>query len=162
MGAHFNGVRGFLTAAFILSAGSTAIAGKAVTEEKSRVPPQSLYQTMLDANRQTGWVQFRDFDGAQWIYFTALQTLHCRLSEIRYSINSKTLDENFGLVDCNPQNPMALPPEAGPDAIALKLPANTAQSIAVQVVWEDGTESAVAVYEPCKDVGEQSCAWPLE
>ncbi|MCP4318658.1 MAG: hypothetical protein GY789_22340 [Hyphomicrobiales bacterium] len=152
----------------IFAAGMVALACLAATSrigaagDKSRIPPQSLYQTMLDANRQTGWVQFRNYDGSQWIYFTALQTLHCRLSEIRYSINSKALDETFDLVECNPQNPMALPPDAGPETIALKLPAGTAQSIAVQVVWEDGTESAVAVYEPCKDVGDQSCAWPLE
>ncbi|MDA4846341.1 hypothetical protein [Hoeflea poritis] len=138
------------------------VSGTAGAQEKSQVPPQALYQTMLDASRQSGWVQFRDFDGAQWIYFTALQTLHCRLMEIRYSINSKALDKRFELVECNPQNPMALPPGAGPETIALKLPAATAQTIAVQVVWEDGSESAVAVYEPCMDVGEQSCAWPVE
>ncbi|WP_419907480.1 hypothetical protein [Hoeflea sp.] len=140
----------------------TIVCTHAAAQEQSRIPPQALYQTMLDANRQTGWVQFRNFDGAQWIYFTALQTLHCRLSEIRYSINSKALDERFNLVECNPQNPMALPPDAGPETIAIRLPAGTAQTIAVQVVWEDGSESAIAVYEPCKDVGEQSCAWPLE
>ena len=61
-----------------------------------------------------------------------------------------------------PAEPMALPPDAGPETIALKLPAGTARTVAVQVVWEDGTESPVAVYEPCKDVGDQSCAWPLE
>ena len=151
-----------------LTAGSVVIATLvlagpiAQAQEKSRIPPQLLYQTMLDASRQSGWVQFRNLDGSQWIYFTALQTLHCRLSEIRYSINSKALDQRFDLVECNPQNPMALPPGAGPETIALKLPAGSAQTIAVQVVWEDGKESAVAVYEPCKDVGDQSCAWPLE
>ncbi|MCY6382810.1 hypothetical protein [Hoeflea prorocentri] len=131
-----------------------------LAEEKSRIPPRELYQTMLDANRQSGWVQFRNFSGSQWIYFTALQTLHCRLSEIRYSINSTSLDKRFALVDCNPQNPMALPPDAGPEAIALRFAPDTAQSIAVQVVWEDGSESDVAIYEPCDNVGEQSCAWP--
>ena len=147
----------------VVSAGvMTVICSTARAQDNSRIPPQAHYQTMLDANRQSGWVQFRDFDGAQWIYFTALQTLHCRLMEIRYSINSKALDERFDLVDCNPQNPMALPPDAGPETIALKLPAGTAQTIAVQVVWEDGSESSIAVYEPCKDVGEQSCARPLE
>lgn len=134
----------------------------AFAEEKSRVPPMELYRTMLDANRQNGWVQFRDFDGAQWIYFTALQTLHCRLSEIRYSINSDRLDKRFELVACDPQNPMALPPDAGPEAIALRFPLDTAQSIAVQVVWEDGSESDIALYEPCADAGEQNCAWPIE
>ena len=91
---------GFAVLAFAATPEATAGA-----QDKSRIPPQSLYQTMLDANRQTGWIQFRNFDSSQWIYFTALQTLHCRLAEIRYSINSKQLDETFDLVECNPQNP---------------------------------------------------------
>ena len=156
------GVKQIVAAGLAVLAIAAATERSAGAQDKSRIPPQSLYQTMLDANRQTGWIQFRDFDGSQWIYFTALQTLHCRLAEIRYSINSKQLDKTFDLVECNPQNPMALPPDAGPETIALKLPAGTAQTVAVQVVWEDGTKSPVAVYEPCKDVGDQSCAWPLE
>ncbi len=134
----------------------------ALTQDKSRIPAVAIYQAMLNANREPGWVQFRNYGGAQWIYFTALQTLHCRLKEIRYSINSKDLDKRFRLVKCNPQSPFAVPPDAGVDDIAIRLPKGTASTIAVQVIWEDDSESAVAVYEPCKDVGEQSCAWPVE
>jgi hypothetical protein len=136
-----------------------AAMGQAQTD--SRIPPQSLYQAILDANKPTGWVQFRNFNNRQWIYFTALQTLHCRLAEIRYSVNSNALDETFPLVACNPQNPLALPPDSGIDDIAIRYSVGDVQSVAVQVVWQDGSESAVAVYEPCKDVGEQTCAWPL-
>lgn len=131
-------------------------------QDKSTLPPVAVYQAMLDANRQGGWVQFRNYDGHQWVYFTALQTMHCRLSQIRYSINSQALDAQFPLVDCNPQNPFALPPDAGVEEIALRLPAGTAQSVAVQVVWDDGRVSEIAVYEPCSNVGEQSCASPLD
>lgn len=131
-------------------------------QDKSTLPPVAIYQAMLDANRQGGWVQFRNYGGHQWVYFTALQTMHCRLSQIRYSINSEALDAQFPLVDCNPQNPFALPPDAGVEEIALRLPVGTAQSVAVQVVWDDGRESEIAVYEPCSNVGEQSCASPLE
>lgn len=130
--------------------------------DKSRVPPIETYKLMLDGNRQNGWVQFRNYDGRQWIYFTAMQTLHCRLKEIRYSVNSKDLDKTFDLVKCNPQTPFSMPEGFGTDDVAIVLDLNAAQTIAVQVVWEDDSVSDVAVYEPCKDVGERSCAWPLE
>ncbi len=147
----------------ILSAVLGSIAFQtASAQDKSRIPPMPVYQAMLAANKDTGWAQFRNYNGEQWVYFTALQTLHCRLSEIRYSINSEALDETFGLAECNPQNPLALPPDAGIDDIAIRLPPGTAKTIAVQAVWEDGSASAIAVYEPCKDVGEQTCAWPLK
>ena len=134
----------------------------AAAQDKSGLPPIAIYEAMLEANAQSGWVQFRDFGGAQWIYFTALQTLHCRLEEIRYSVNSTDLDRRFDLAECNLQNPFALPPDAGPDDIAIRVPPGTAGSVAVQVVWEDGSESAVRVYEPCPDVGEQTCARPVD
>ncbi len=130
--------------------------------DKSRIPPVETYQAMLSANKQPGWVQFRNYDGSQLVYFTALQTLHCRLSEIRYSINSKDLDQRFNLVKCNPQQPFSLPPDSGPEEILISLGLGEASMVAVQVVWEDGIESEISVYEPCQDVGDQSCAWPLE
>lgn len=141
---------------------SGAILVPAAAQDKSRIPAIAIYQAMLQGNQEPGWIQFRNYGGAQWIYFSALQALHCRLKEIRYSINSKDLDERFKLVKCNPQNPFALPSDSGIEDIAIRLPKGTAATIAVQVVWEDDSESVVAVYEPCKDVGEQSCAWPLE
>ena len=65
----------------------------------------AIYQAMLDANKQSGWIQFRDYDDRQLIYFTALQTMRCRLSEIRYSINSDALDQRFPLGPCDVQQP---------------------------------------------------------
>ncbi len=131
-------------------------------QEASRIPPIELYRTMLDSARQTGWVQFRNWDGRQLVYFSHLVTLHCRLKEIRYSVNSRQLDRSFALPQCNPQLPLSLPADAGPETIAISLAPNEAETVAVQVVWEDDTESEVAVYEPCKDAGERSCAWPVE
>ena len=134
----------------------------AVADTKSRIPPREVYQAMLNGNKEPGWIQFRNYSGKQLVYFTALQTLHCRLKEIRYSINSKALDKRFELVECNPQNPLALPSNAGLNEVAISLAPGTVKTIAVQVVWEDDMESEIAVYEPCKDVGEQTCAWLLE
>lgn len=126
------------------------------------LPPRMVYQAMLDAAQPTGWVQFRNFAGKQLVYFTPLQTLHCRLGEIRYSVNSKALDQRFDLVPCNPQMAFALPPDSGSEQIYLSLPPGTARSVTVQVIWDDGTESDIMSYAPCTDVGEQTCAQVLE
>ncbi len=137
-----------------------ALGQKVLAQDKSRIPPIEMYKTMLAANKNKGWVQFRNYGGKQLIYFSALQTLHCRLKEIRYSINSQALDKQFPLVACNPQLPFALPPKSGLNDIAISLPKGTAKIVVVQIVWDDETKSDVVVYEPCKDVGEQTCAWP--
>lgn len=130
--------------------------------DKSRVPPISVYEAMLSANKPNGWVQFRNYDGRQYVYFSALQTLHCRLKEIRYSVNSKDLDKTFDLVPCNPQTPFSMPPDFKPEHILISYDLGTVSSIAAQIVWEDGRESEIANYEPCKNVGDQTCAWPIE
>ena len=135
---------------------------RALADDSANLPPMAVYQAMLDANRQSGWVQFRNYGGHQWVYFTALQTMHCWLSEIRYSVNGKELDQVFPLVPCNPQTPFSLPSDAGVDEIAIRLAPGTAKSMAVQVVWADGKESSVEEYQPCTDVGEQTCAVPLK
>ena len=161
-----NGIRGVCLCsilAFLIIA-STGLFGQTnlFAQDKSRVPPLSTYKAMLAANKTTGWVQFRNYAGKQWVYFTALQTMHCRLKEVRYSLNSKALDRVFDLVACNPQTPFSLPPKTDVNHIALRLAPGSVETVAVQVVWETGEESEVVVYEPCKNVGEQSCAWPIE
>ena len=83
---------------------TTSFAQDAEDEEEYKpvLPDVAIYKAMLDANKTTGWIQFRNYDDKQLIYFTALQTMHCRLSEIRYSINSDELDQRFPLGECNP------------------------------------------------------------
>lgn len=135
---------------------------RAAAVDKSRVPPVTVYQAMLKANKPTGWVQFRRFNGQQLVYFTPLQTMHCRLNEIRYSINSRDLDKRFALVPCNPLMPFSLPTDTKLKDVLIKLPIGAARYVAVQVVWEDGQTSDVAVYEPCKNVGDATCAFELK
>ncbi|MFZ2103190.1 MAG: hypothetical protein WAU86_21765 [Oricola sp.] len=122
------------------------------------LPPKQVYEAMLEANRASGWIAFRDFDGRQLIYFTTLQTMHCRLSEIRYSLNSAAVDLRFELVPCNPQMAFAMPPDVKPEQVYIELPVGTARTVSVQVVWDDGTESDIMTYRPCDDVGDQTCA----
>lgn len=130
--------------------------------DKSRLPPVATYQAMLDANKKKGWVQFRNYNGNQIVYFTLLQTLHCRLKEIRYSFNNSDLDKRFKLVKCNPHIPFALPTDVKPKDMFVSLAPGTISTISVQVVWEDGRESENVTYSPCPDVGESSCAVLVE
>ena len=127
-------------------------------EYKPVLPDVAIYKAMLDANKTTGWIQFRNYDDKQLIYFTALQTMHCRLSEIRYSVNSDALDKRFPLGKCNPQIPFNLPDSSTNEYIYISLPAGEAKTLAIQAVWDDGAGSEIIVYKPCEGVGDATCA----
>ncbi|MCO6187942.1 hypothetical protein [Rhizobium sp. L1K21] len=151
--------RKFRTAASLTAClGFSVIASEAFASDEyaPQLPDMALFRTMLEANKQPGWIAFRNFSGQQLIYFTALQTLNCRLSKIRYSINSDALDKEFPLGKCDPQLPFNLP--EGTEYIYLSLPPGTAKTIAVQAVWDDGAGSEIVVYKPCENVGESTCA----
>lgn len=144
----------------VLTCATTTLAQDAGEDDEYKpvLPDVTIYKAMLDANKTTGWVQFRNFSGKQLIYFTALQTMHCRLSEIRYSVNSEMLDKRFPLGKCNPQIPFNLPAEDGTDYILITMPADSVETIAIQAVWDDGAGSEIVVYKPCEGVGDATCA----
>lgn len=130
----------------------------ASAQDMSGVPDVSMFKMMVDANKSSGWVAFREYDGQQWIYFTALVTSRCRMKEIRYSVNSDALDQTFPLAACIPDSPFSIPSDTGPEAIAITLPAQTAKTLSVQVVFEDDVETEIMTYRPCEGVGDSSCA----
>jgi hypothetical protein len=128
-------------------------------EYAPQLPDMQIYKAMLDANRQPGWVQFRNFADKELIYFTALQTMRCRLKEVRYSINSDKLDKRFPLGKCDPQQPYNSPADDDDGRYTyLQMKPGKAKTIAVQVVWEDGAGSEIVTYRPCDNVGEGTCA----
>ena len=130
----------------------------AASAQAQTVPPRSLYQSMLDAGKTSGWVAFRNFNGRQLLYFTHLQTLHCRLKEIRYSINSDALDQRVELVECNKAIPFNVSDkDVHAGRLYKSMSPGTAQWAAVQVVWEDDEESVVQRVRVCENVGEATC-----
>lgn len=135
---------------------------KAIAQGSTKLPPVATYQAILDANKKTGWVSFRNFNGKQLLYFSALQTLHCRLREIRYSINSDDLDKRFELVLCNPYTPFSLPSDVTNKNLLLEFPLGSVKYVAVQVLWKDGRESETVAYTPCPGVGETNCSAIVE
>lgn len=130
--------------------------------QQNRVPSVETYKMMADANKASGWVVFRIYDGKQLVYFTSLVTLHCGIREIAYSINSPALDKTFPLPACHPALPFSMPPDAGLEVIALSLPLGTAERIAVQITYNDDSQSDMLVFEPCVAVGEATCAFLVE
>ena len=151
---------GFLAIGMLLSAGGPALAQEDEDEYKPELPDMAIYKAMLEANRQPGWVQFREFAGKEIIYFTALQTMRCRLSEVRYSVNSDALDQRFPLGSCDPQQPFNIP-EEGDDPgkwIMIEFAPGEVKTITVQVVWQDGSGSEIVTYRACDNVGEGTCA----
>jgi hypothetical protein len=129
-----------------------------VDEYQPVLPDIAMYKAMLDANRQTGWVQFRNFGDGQLIYFTALQTMRCRLSEVRFSINSDALDRRFPLGPCDPQQPFNIPDDPDNKFIYQRYAPDSVRTLTIQVVWSDGSGSEIITYRPCDHVGESTCA----
>jgi hypothetical protein len=129
-------------------------------EYKPELPDAQIYKAMLEANRQPGWVQFREYAGRQIIYFTALQTMRCRLSEVRYSLNSDALDKRFPLGPCDPQQPFNIPNSDDDPGkwLYIEVPSASAKTVTIQVVWDDGAGSEIVTYRPCDNVGESTCA----
>ena len=105
------------------------------------------------------WIAFRNYDGAQLIYFTQLVTMKCGLKEVRFSLNGPSLEHTFELPKCNWQVPF----NVGADTIPyLSMPLNTAKSISVQVTYADGEKSRIYTYKPCDVDGDTTCAQLVE
>jgi hypothetical protein len=125
----------------------------------------ALAQGLLGMEKQllpmpkANWIAFRNYDGRQLVYFTHLVAYRCGLSQVRYSINSDTLDQQFDMPPCDPQRPNEIPGDYLP---FLALPLGTAQSLAVQAVYTDGEESEALRFSPCDIDDEGTCARLIE
>ncbi len=126
---------------------------------QSRVMPVAQIRAALETTAGQ-WIQFRNFNGRQWVYFTGLVIWKCGLKEIRYSVNSRDLSQRFALPSCNPQTPFHLDPVK--DRIYLTFPLGGAKTVSVQIVYTDDVESPVHTYRPCDVNGDVTCGLPVE
>ena len=137
-------------AAIVFSVGALA----APIAANAQMPPLAQLKMMAEAAKAQ-WVAFRNWDGRQLIYFTIPVTYHCGLAEIRYSLNDKDLAERWPVPACNAQMPFNI--DSDKDQIYLALDPGTVSAVSVQLVYADGSESAVRTYHPCEDAGEATC-----
>lgn len=136
------------------------VAGPALTAAaQGRAPTPEMARTALDATSDQ-WIAFRNYNDRQWIYFTGIVTWHCALKQVRYSVNSDTLDQVFPLPECNVHTPYNIDPEKSPVYVTMKL--GSAETIAVQLVFSDGTKSETNVYKPCNVDGDTTCGVPVK
>jgi hypothetical protein len=89
------------------------------------------------------WVQYKGI----YVYFGTLFGTNCGIREVRYSIDSKALDQRMPLPPCSLRRHGIMP--SAHDGIhddILKLE-RTPEFVAVQVVYYDGTESPMRVVQ---------------
>jgi hypothetical protein len=82
------------------------------------------------------WISMRPAGNKVLVTFTGLLAYHYGIREIRYSLNSKKLDRRF------PSKPINY---SDPTSYALYAP-NSTQSVAVQVVYGDGSQSPIHTF----------------
>ena len=85
------------------------------------------------------WAYFRDYNGRQLIYFTHLEAYRCGIARMRYSLNSTALDHEWKLQPCDPKAPHNITT----DRPYIALPLGTANTIAVQLTYNDGSKSQI-------------------
>ena len=83
------------------------------------------------------WAHFRDYDGQQLIYFTHLEAYRCAIDAVRYSLNGDSLDHEWKLQPCDPDQPNAITT----DRPFIALPLGSAESISLQLTFPDGSTS---------------------
>ncbi len=105
------------------------------------MPPEQIKQ-ILDLTK-ANWVAFRDWQGQELIYFTHLESWKCGIDYVFYGLNGGPLEEIWELDECDPDNPNVVLK----DKPFLEMPAGSVQSISVQLVFPDGTKSAVETFE---------------
>jgi hypothetical protein len=141
----------------LISTGLLAIAPLGAARAQT-LPPIETFKQMANA-AATQWVAFRDFNGRQLVYFTTVVSYACGLTEIRWSMNSDSLDQNWPVPKCNEYLPFAINTD---NKIYETLKLNTAKTISVQLVFKDGTATDTLTYAPCPGVGEATCARRVE
>jgi hypothetical protein len=128
----------FKSAALCLS---LALAPLSTAASAQGMPPEQIKQ-ILDLTK-ANWVSFRDWQGQELIYFTHLESWKCGIDYVFYGLNDDPIDQEWQLDACDPDNPNVVLK----DKPYLELPAGSAQSINVQLIFKDGTKSAVERFE---------------
>lgn len=93
---------------------------------------------ILEATKAS-WVAVREYDGNDLVYFTQALSWRCGLEAIRYGINGAPAETVLEMEPCHTDTaqPNALTMESG--TIYLTLPLQSVESVAVQLVLDDGT-----------------------
>lgn len=92
----------------------------------------------------TGWLSFRDFDGKLLLYTTHLQSYACGIKEAYYGLDNNPISTKININRCNTNNPHAVDTDNAD--LYFSVP-KTTQTVAVKLVYFDGTESEIVTFE---------------
>lgn len=122
-------------------------------------PTPEMTKNVMNLTKKT-WVQFRNYDGKQLLYFTHFFAWKCAIKEVHYSINSKELSETLTLPECNPDAPFDVDPIK--HTVYKTYPLGHANQVTVQIIYSDDTKSETLSFAPCNVERDQSCAKLVE
>ena len=125
--------------------------------QQTRVMPLPQVKNILELTKNN-WVAIRDFNGRQLIYFTHIISWRCGVKELRYGLNTNTPDSTFPLPECDKLQPNAVKT----DNIFLTEKLNSVTSLSVQLLFDDGSESDIHIYQPCPGADGSTCAQRTE
>lgn len=143
------------TAILCFSASSQANA-REEDDYNAPVPSRVEMQSWLNNYESYGWILFLDQPERQIVDFTRLQSMRCHIQAIRYSINSQSLDKRFPVAPCDAQLPTELLTDNKFNHLTLKR--GSAETVTVQVIWDDGSGSAILFHKLCNNPGGMACA----
>lgn len=84
---------------------------------------------------RANWIEVREFDGKDLVYFTHLASYRCGIAEIRFGINTGTPDLILNLEPCYRDEQ---PPNAIKGLPYLTYPLGSVQQVVVEVIFPDG------------------------
>ncbi|MGD9918989.1 MAG: hypothetical protein AB7U46_13300 [Paenirhodobacter sp.] len=86
---------------------------------------------------KASWVALREYDGQDLIYFTQILSWRCGLTAVGYGFNGAEPTTLLPMEPCHEGT--ASPNAITGDAIYLRQPPGSVQSLRVRIVYDDGT-----------------------
>jgi len=146
----------------LAGAGLLIFAATTVLANNAHLPPLDLYKSFVSAPSETGWVVIGERPDRQTLYFVPLVGLTCGISEVRYSVNSDTLDQRVNMPPCDGTFLLHVPRYRPKLLASVDLAPGTAKTVTMQVVFTDGSKSEIRHFTPCPDVGRGICSRTID
>jgi hypothetical protein len=112
-----------------------------------------LAKKSLEATKDS-WVEFGTTKAGKYVVKLGyLAVYKCTVKQVKYSFDNRNVDKIFALPRCDPNNPFQID---DPNLFLLPI-AGQVRNFTIQLVFADGTASAVRTYEPCSLEDGGSC-----
>jgi hypothetical protein len=104
-----------------------------------------LAKKSLESTKES-WIEFGVTKaGQQVVKLSSFALYKCTVKVIKYSFDTRNVDKTFALPKCDPSNPFQID---DPNQFMIPVKGGL-KNFSVQLVYGDGSLSAVRTYEPC-------------